>query len=327
MKAWTIKQPGSRSQLVQIEIDKPDPKAGELLVEVKAAGVNRTDIILRQNPIQQPPYPILGIEISGIVVENHSNDDRFEPGTRIAGLVNLGGFAEYAVLPADRAIILPNEISLEEGAGIPEVFLTAYQTLYWEGALQPGESVLIHAGGSGVGTAATQLAHHLSNAMIIATAGQSEKLILSKQLGADVVVNYKTEDFAAIVNNMTNGNGVDVILDFVGASYWEKNWQSAAVDGRWVLIGTLGGAEVSGFSLGKLFQKRLTLTATLLTPRSDNYKARLTQEFMSKVMPLFDSGKITPIIHTVVSFDALPEAHRMMEANENLGKIIVKIAD
>lgn len=327
MKAWTVKQPGGRDQLVQEERPVPTPGENEILIEVKAAGINRTDILTRENKGLSKPYPILGVEVSGVVKEAAASHPELKPGTRVTGLVNRGGYAEYVTMPADRAMVLPDAISFEEAAGISEVFLTAYQTLYWLGELKEKESVLIHAGGSGVGTAAIQLARQLSDAHIFTTAGKAEKLRTTKELGADVAINYKEEQFEERVLEATDGRGVDVILDFVGASYWEKNMKSAAIDARWVLIGTLGGTTVDQVSLLQLMQKRLSLKGTLLTPRSDAYKAELTQEFSEKAMPLFEDGRLKPIIHSVVPFDNLQEAHRQMEDNENTGKIILNVSD
>lgn len=327
MKAWTISKPGSRDKLIMEEREKPRPKEGELLIAVKAAGVNRTDTLTRQNTALKTPYPILGIEVSGVVVENNSTQTELKPGTRVAGLVNHGGYAEYVTMPANRAMVIPENFSMVEAAAIPEVFLTAYQTMYWEGELKEKEKILIHAGGSGVGTAAIQLARQLSDAEIFTTAGQVKKLDYAKNLGANHVINYKKEVFEAVVNERTDGSGVDVILDFVGASYWEKNLTSAAVDSRWVLIGTLGGAKVGNFSIADIMGKRISLTGTVLTPRSDTYKAKLTQEFMEHASPLFEDERLKPIIHSVVPFSEVKEAHRQMEENENIGKIIIKVTE
>lgn len=325
MKAWSIKEPGNREVLELREFAEPVAQKGELLVQVKAAGVNRTDTITRGNSALTPPYPILGVEVSGVVVANHSTDWTLEVGTRVAGLVNHGGYGEYVTMPADRAIRLPDSMTFEEGAAVPEVFLTAYQTLYLLGELENDEKVLIHAAGSGVGTAAIQLARQLSDATIFATAGSSEKLSKAKALGADVAVNYKESDFAEEIKNHTDGKGVDVILDFVGAQYWDQNLRSAAVDARWVLIGTLGGAMVENVSLIDLMKKRIALKGTLLTPRSDAYKAQLTKEFSKEALPLFNEGSLKPVIHSVIPFGNLPEAHRQMEDNENIGKIILSL--
>lgn len=326
MKAWSFRKPGSRENLQIKEIEKPVPIEGELLIEVKAAGINRTDVLTRQNTSLNEPYPVLGVEVSGVVKENRSTDPKLNAGTRVCGLVNHGGYGEYVTMPADRAMILPEELSFEEGAAIPEVFLTAYQTVYWLGELKEKEKILIHAAGSGVGTAAIQLASQLSQATIFATAGQTHKLEKAHKLGAHVLINYKEEAFDEKVSKVTENSGVDVVLDFVGASYWEKNLASCAVDARWVLIGTLGGAMVENLSLGDLMKKRIALKGTLLTPRSDEYKAKLTQEFEEIAMPLFAEERIKPVIHTIIPFEDLPEAHRIMEENENTGKIILKVA-
>lgn len=325
MKAWTLTEPGGREVLVQREFPEPMAQKGEVLIQVKAAGINRTDTLTRQNTSLSSPYPILGVEVSGVVVANHSSDWTLDVGTRVAGLVNHGGYGEYVVMPANRAIRLPDSLTFEEGAAIPEVFLTAYQTLYLLGELQEKEKVLIHAAGSGVGTAAIQLAKQLSQATIFATAGSLEKLEMAESLGADVLINYKETVFDEVISDQTGGQGVDVILDFVGASYWDMNLRSAAVDARWILIGTLGGSTVEKVLLSELMKKRIALKGTLLTPRSNAYKAELTKEFVHEALPLFRKGKLKPVVHSVIPFSELPEAHRQMENNENIGKIILSL--
>lgn len=328
MKAWTMKEPGGIEQLVMEERPIPEPSTDEILVKVEATAVNRTDIITRENTSLEEPYPILGVEVSGVVEQESPNYPQLTVGTRVAGIVNRGGYAEYAVMPAGRAIVLPDSMSAIEGAAIPEVFLTAYQTMFWLGELKPQETILVHAAGSGVGTAAIQLASRkITDAKIIATAGKQHKLEMAKALGADLTINYKEEDFDEKVLEFTDGRGADVILDFIGASYWDKNLRSAAIDGRWVMIGTLGGSEVDNFSIGSLMSKRLSLKATLLTPRSDEYKAELSQEFAKRIMPFFEEDIIQPIIHSVLTFEDLPEAHRQMAADENTGKIVIDVAD
>lgn len=261
MKAITVKQPGGREQLQITKQEKPVPKKGEILIKVKAAAINRTDIISRKRGPSYMANPILGIEVAGIVEQTGTGVD-IEIGTSVMGLVNGGGYAEFAVMPANRAMIVPNHLSFEEAAAIPEVFLTAYQTLFWLGQLQEKETVLIHAGGSGVGTAAIQLAKHLKDANIITTAGSNEKLEFCKSLGAAVCINYKKQDFDEMVLKHTNHKGVNVILDFIGASYWDKNLSSIGIDGRWVLIGILGGSVVDKIDLMSLMSKRIQLTGT-----------------------------------------------------------------
>ena len=324
MKAITVKQPGGAEQLQVVEYEKPIPKDGELLIKVKAAAVNRTDIINRQNSSGYLKNPILGIEVTGIV-EGAGADTKTPVGTRVMGLVNGGGYAEYVVMPDERTIVIPENLSFEEAAAIPEVFLTAYQTLFWIGQLRAGETVLIHAGGSGVGTAAIQLAKQLGKANVITTAGSNEKLDFCRSLGADVCINYKEQNFDEVVLEATNNQGVDLILDFVGASYWSKNLASIKVDGRWVLIGILGGAEIEKINLMDVILKRIQLTGTLLTPRTDEYKAALTTEFFSKTMELFRNNKLRPIIDHVFPFDQIQQAHEHMENNKNIGKIILKV--
>jgi putative PIG3 family NAD(P)H quinone oxidoreductase len=248
-----------------------------------------------------------------------------QTGTRVMGLVNGGGYAQYALMPADRAMKIPDNLSFEEAAAIPEVFLTAYQTLFWLGELTDQETVLIHAGGSGVGTAAIQLAKKLTKAKIITTAGSKEKLDFCYSLGADICINYKEQSFDKEILKATNNQGVDVILDFIGASYWEKNLKSIKTDGRWVLIGILGGTVVEKVNLMELLLKRVQLKGTLLTPRSDKYKKELTEEFVKKAMPLFRKNEIKAIVDHVFPFEEVQRAHEHMEANKNVGKIILQI--
>ena len=328
MKAWSIKAPGGIEQLELMKRPIPVPTEDEILIEVEATAINRTDIIMRERKDLRTPYPILGVEVSGIVVQESVKHPNLAKGTRVAGLVSQGSYAEYAVMPGDRAIVLPASMSLIEGAAISEVFLTAYQTMFWLGEIKRGETVLVHAAGSGVGTAVIQLAGpKIGGAKVIATAGSERKLALAKELGAEVVINYKKEDFAERVLEETDGRGVDLILDFVGASYWEQNLKSAAIDARWILIGTLGGSDVEEMSIFELMKKRIALHATLLTPRSDEYKAALTKEFTKVILPFFEEDIIQPIIHSVLSFEDLPEAHRQMEDNENAGKIILTVGE
>jgi len=325
MQAWTVEQAGGADQLKLIDTEQPSVSEGEILVEVSAAGINRLDINRRENHSPKDSSQVLGVEISGIVKENKSGDERFEIGTKVCGLVKDGGYAEYAVIPADRAMVLPENIGVVEAAAIPEVFLTAFQTIYWLGQLKNEETILIHAGASGVGTAAIQLAKRISNAKVIVTAGSKEKLDFCRSLGADAAINYKEEDFSSVVLNETGQQGADVILDFIGASYWQKNLESSAVDARWVLVGTLGGTEVENVSLGSLLQKRIQFLTTLLSPRSDEYKADLSKDFQRTVFPYFEKGLIKPIIHEVYDFKDLPETHKNMENNQNIGKYIVKM--
>ncbi|MBO0996754.1 NAD(P)H-quinone oxidoreductase [Bacillus sp. SD075] len=324
MKAVVVKEPGGAEQLLFKDFSKPMPGKGEILIKVKASAINRTDIISREGKSGYMANPILGIEVSGEVVETGEGAN-MQLGTRVMGLVNGGGYAQYALMPADRAIKIPDNLSFEEAAAIPEVFLTAYQTLFWLGELKDQDTVLIHAGGSGVGTAAIQLAKKLTKAKIITTAGSKGKLDFCHSLGADICINYKEQSFDEEVLKATNNQGVDVILDFIGASYWEKNLKSIKTDGRWVLIGILGGTVVEKVNLMELLLKRVQLKGTLLTPRSDEYKKELTEEFIKKAMPLFLQNEIKAIVDHVFAFEEIKRAHEHMEANKNLGKIILQV--
>lgn len=324
MKGVIVNKPGGPEQLEITDLPIPQPQAGELLIEVHAAAVNRTDIVMREGKAGYATNPILGVEVAGTVIEVNG-ESTYTVGDRVMGLVNGGGYAEYAVMPIDRAIPIPDSFSFADAAAIPEVFLTAYQTLYWIGKLQQGETVLIHAGASGVGTAAIQLAKQISKATVIVTAGSANKLDFCRDLGADVLINYKEQSFDEEVLRATNGQGADVILDFVGADYWEKNLASIKKEGRWVLIGVLGGVKVEQVNLFALMSKCVQLTGTLLTPRSDEYKAKLTQEFAANVLANFDNSSIKPIIDTIFPLEKVSDAHIHMEENRNTGKIILQV--
>ncbi|GAB2538873.1 NAD(P)H-quinone oxidoreductase [Gracilibacillus alcaliphilus] len=324
MKAVIAKQPGGAEQLVYQEMADPMLAPGDILIEVHATAVNRTDILNREGKSGYAKNPIIGVETAGIVIDTNGHR-HLKKGDRVMGLVNGGAYAEKAAMPADRAMPIPSGLTFEQAAAIPEVFLTAFQTLYWIGRLQQNEKVLIHAAASGVGTAAIQLARTLSQAEIFVTAGSARKLEFCQELGADTLMNYREEDFTETVGAATNDQGVQLILDFIGSSYWTQNLRSIAVDGRWVLIGVLGGSTVEKISLMELMAKRIQLTGTLLTPRSDNYKARLTADFMDQTYPYFKNGELRPVIDSVFPMEDVAEAHRHMEANKNIGKIILQV--
>ncbi|QKY68643.1 NAD(P)H-quinone oxidoreductase [Lentibacillus sp. CBA3610] len=322
MKGVVVKQGDTRNELELATMSQPEPAHDELLIKVHHAAVNRTDILNREGKSGYAVNPILGVEVAGEVVDTNGSE-LFAAGDSVMGLVNGGGYAEYAVMPADRAMKIPESLLFAEGAAIPEVFLTAYQTLFWIGKLQHQETVLIHAGASGVGTAAIQLAKQLCNAQVIVTAGSERKLQFCRELGADILINYKEQSFDEEILTKTDGEGVDLILDFIGADYWDKNINSIKHGGRWVLIGVLGGGELSNVNLMSIMSKYIQLTGTLLTPRSDAYKEELSQEFSRRVTKYFERGKIRPIIDRVYSIEEANEAHKYMEDNRNIGKIIL----
>lgn len=326
MKAILVKEPGGIEQLTLTEVKQPKPQEGEVLVKVKASAVNRADIVKRvgKYPNQAKENISLGLEVSGIIEEVGPNVSKYQIGDEVCGLMAEGGYAEYAILREDVIIPKPDNLSFVEAAAIPEVFMTAYQTLFWLGKLKKGEHVLIHAGGSGVGTAAIQLAKQ-AGAIVTVTAGSKEKLDFCKTLGADTLINYKTETFSDVILEETNKRGVDLILDFIGASYWDMNMKSIAVDGRLVLIGLLGGARVENFNLNHILAKRIQVTGTLLNPRSDQYKADLVYDLVESSLELFKTGELKPIVDSTYELADVGKAHDYMQASKNIGKIVLTV--
>ncbi len=326
MKAVQIKQPGGPEQLYIGDVDTPNPQSHEILVQLKATALNRADLAQREGNYPPPKgaSPILGLEMAGVVAEVGDGVTKWKKGDRVFGLIEGGGYAEYAVISENMAMAMPESFSYTDAAAIPEVFLTAFQSLFWIGRLEKGETVLIHAGASGVGTAAIQLAK-MKGATVVITAGSDEKCQACEALGADVTINYKKESFIERIKE-TCGQ-VNLILDFIGAPYWEDNLKSLAVDGRLVIISTLGGAVVPEAHLGYLMMKRLTVTATTLRSRSLEYKEALTKDFSETVLSLFESGELKPIVDSVFEFKDVQSAHVHMGQNKNTGKILLKIEE
>lgn len=326
MKAILVKEPGGIEQLELVDIKKPQPATDEVLVKVKAAAVNRADIVKRigKYPNQPKENISLGLEVSGVIEELGSADSKYKIGDEVCGLMAEGGYAEYAILREDVIIPKPKNLSFIEAAAIPEVFMTAYQTLFWLGKLNESEHVLIHAGGSGVGTAAIQLAKQ-AGARVTVTAGSKEKLDFCQTLGADTLINYKEEKFSDVILEETENKGVDLILDFIGASYWDMNMKSIGVDGRIVLIGLLGGARVENFNLNHILAKRVQVTGTLLNPRSNQYKADLVKDLIDSSLEKFKTGDLKPIVDSTYKLSEVGKAHDYMQASKNIGKIVLTV--
>ncbi|NOK58905.1 MAG: NAD(P)H-quinone oxidoreductase [Chloroflexi bacterium AL-W] len=321
MKAILITQPGGPEVLRYDEAPTPPPSDGELLVRVHATAVNRADVLQRRGGYAPPPgaSPILGLELAGEVVQPTGG---WNVGDRVMAVVTGGGYAEFATVPDEMAMRIPDDMSFEQAAAIPEVFLTAYLNMFTLGQLQQGESVLIHAAASGVGTAAIQLAA-AAGTRVFATAGSEEKLARCRELGAEVTINYKNEDFAKCVHESTNGQGVNLILDFVGAPYWQSNLAALAVGGRLMLIGFLGGSREQ-LDLGPILLKSLTVAGTTLRRTPLDQKVALTEAFSTFAMPRFASGELQPIIHAIYPLEQAADAHRAMEASENIGKLVLR---
>lgn len=313
----------------QLFIDHyPMPEIGEndLLVKVHATAINRADLLQKNGkyPVPKGASPILGLEMAGVVEQIGSNVTNWKIGDRVCGLLPGGGYAQYVSIPSELAISIPTHLSFEEAAAIPEVFLTAYLNLFELGRLKENETVLIHAGASGVGTAAIQLVREFGAKSII-TAGNEIKLNACKNLGANHVINYKDQKFEAEIEKLTDHEGVDVILDFVGASYFHQNLQSLKTNGRLILIGTMGGVKVNDVNLLPLLMKRISIIGSTLRSQTLHQKIHLTNQFTKHVLPLFISKKISPVIDSIWSWQDVNEAYSRMENNLNIGKIVLKI--
>jgi tumor protein p53-inducible protein 3 len=325
MKAILVKEPGGVEQLYLGEAPTPVPGEGELLVRVHAAGVNRPDVLQRKGKYPPPPgaSTILGLEVAGTVEELGPNSGEWRVGDAVCALLPGGGYAEYAVIPHEMAMPVPAGMPFVEAAAIPEVFLTAYQALYWLAGMKEGDHVLVHAGGSGVGTAAIQLVKAAgAHAHATASAG---KLPYLQELGAETTIDYRTEDFAQRILSVTDGHGADVIVDFIGAPDFHSNLEALALDGRIVMLATLGGVKVEEVDLRRLFAKRATIAASTLRSRRRDYHVRLTRDFRRDILPLFNDGTIKPVIDRVYDWQDVADAHGRMEANENVGKIVLKV--
>jgi tumor protein p53-inducible protein 3 len=325
MLAIVVSAPGGPETLELREVADPPLGEGQVLVQVKATALNRADLLQRRG-LYPPPKgetDILGLECSGVVAEVGPNTASVKPGQRVMALLPGGGYAEKVVIPERMAIPMPDAMSFEEAAAIPEAFLTAREALFTLGHLEPGQLVLVHAAAGGVGSAAVQLAA-VHGAHVFATAGSDDKLAHVAKLGADTRVNYKTQDFAEVVEEKTRGRGVDVVLDFIGGAYWDKHARCMATGGRCVVIGVLGGpsAEVN---LARLLMKRHQILGLVMRSRPVADKIAITQKFIRESLPLFADGRLRPVIDSVLPLADARQAHERMERNANVGKIVLRV--
>lgn len=325
MKALLVDNASGTPVMIPGTYEKPEPGPNELLVKIEATALNRADLLQKAGnyPVPEGASPILGLEMAGVVKTCGSEATQFSEGDKVMGLLPGGGYAEYCVIQEDHAMPVPDNLSFEEAAAIPEVFLTAYQGLLWIGELFDKETVLIHAGASGVGTAAIQIAKQAFNATVIVTAGSESKLDLCRSLGADVGINYKTDDFDTEIEKQYGESAVDVILDFVGAPYWHQNIKVLATDGRLVHLGLLGGTKVDELNIGAILRKRLSVRGSTLRSRSNEYKAILTSEFTDQIYGYFEEKAIRPVIDSIYEWEEAEEAHQRMKHNKNAGKIVL----
>jgi NADPH2:quinone reductase len=325
MKAIAITKPGGPDVLQPVEIDTPAPGANEILIRVDAAGVNRPDTIQRMGFYAPPPGSpdTPGLEVAGAVVAIGEGVTKWQIGDHVCALVGGGGYAQYCLAHETHALPQPYGFNAIEAAGLPETFFTVWTNVFERGALKSGETFLVHGGSSGIGTTAIQLAKHFG-ARVFATAGSDDKCQACLDLGADAAINYKNQDFVAEVKTLTDGAGVDVILDMVGGDYIQRNIDAAARDGRIVSIAFLNGSTAE-VNFMHLMLKRLTMTGSTLRPRSIEEKAAIADALQEKVWPLLNEGRVKPLIDATFPLEDAAKAHELMEKSSHIGKIILTL--
>lgn len=327
MKAVLLHGFGGRDVLQTGEIETPSATQGQVLIKVMATSVNRADIVQRQGKYPPPKgdSEILGLEVAGVIEDIGPGVSGWRRGDRVMSLVGGGGYAEYAVAYANHLISIPECMTFEQAACVCETYITAYLNVFMIGGLKDHESVLLHGGGGGVNSAAIQLCKTLTpEAKVIVTASPP-KIERVKQLGADLVIDYKGQDFAEEVKAYTDNNGVELILDHIGAKYLAPNMAALAIKGRLVVIGVMGGAKAE-LNIGLMMVKRLQLIGSVLRARPVEEKARVTAEFTKMVLPKLADRTLVPLIHATLWLDDVGKAHEMMEASEHFGKIVLRVA-
>jgi putative PIG3 family NAD(P)H quinone oxidoreductase len=325
MAAIEISHPGDPDVLVPTQRPTPQPGPGEVLIEVHAAGVNRPDIVQRQGNYPPPPgaSDLPGLEVAGHVVAVGTEVKGWSVGDPVCALLAGGGYAEFAAVPAEQCLPIPTGLGMVEAASLPETLFTCWANLVDGGQLKAGETVLIHGGSSGIGTTGIQLAKALG-ARVFATAGSAEKCAACLELGADLAINYKEEDFVAAVKAATGKRGVDVVLDMVGGDYVRRDIDALATGGRHVSIATLGGADAT-IPIFRVMQKRLILTGSTLRPRSPAEKGVIAAALLKEAWPMIAAGKIKPHIHATFPLARAADAHRMLEEGQHIGKIVLTV--
>jgi NADPH:quinone reductase len=322
MKAIHFETPGGPDVLRLVDRPAPTPAQGEVLIRVEAAGVNRPDILQRRGGYAPPPgaSDVLGLEVAGTVVEVGSDETRWRPGDTVCALVAGGGYAEYCAAPSAQCLPIPSGLRVEAAAAIPETYFTVWTNLFQLAKLTGDETVLIHGGSSGIGTTAIQLARAFG-ATVLATAGSDDKCAACERLGAQAI-NYRTADFVERVGGLTSGNGVNVVLDIVGGDYLQRNIDCLAKYGRLVQIGLLGSARAQ-INLAPVMSKRLIITGSLLRPRSVEEKGAIARELEARVWPLLAIRHVAPIVDRTLPLASAAEAHRLLEAGDIIGKIVL----
>jgi NADPH2:quinone reductase len=325
MTVIAISKPGGPEVLKPETRPVPTPGAGEILIKVATAGVNRPDVAQRSGSYPPPPgaSDLPGLEVAGEVVAAGSGVTKHKVGDKVMSLVAGGGYAEYCIAPDAHAIAVPDSLTMTEAGAMPETLMTVWHNVFERGGLKAGETLLIHGGSSGIGTMAIQLAKNFG-ARVIVTVGSTDKAHACLKLGADHAINYRTEDFVAATRELTGGTGVNLILDMVGGDYIEKNYDAAALDGRIVQIAFLGGPKAT-VNFTKLMTKRLTHTGSTLRPRSIADKAAMVSAIEARVLPLIRAGKVKPLMDSTFPMREAAEAHRRMETSQHVGKIVLTV--
>jgi len=320
-----ITTPGKPEVLKPARRPMPVPAKGEVLIEVHAAGVNRPDVLQRMGRYPVPPgaSDLPGLEVAGVIAAVAADVTRWKVGDRVCALTNGGGYARYCVAPAGSVLPLPAGLSMIEAAAVPETFFTVWSNVFDRGQLAAGESFMVQGGSSGIGTTAIQIAAARGHA-VFATAGSDEKCAACEKIGATRAINYRTEDFEAVVKEATGGRGVDVILDMVGGDYVGKELKSLADDGRLVFIAFLGGMKAT-VDLNELMRRRLTMTGSTLRPRDNAFKAAVAASLEREVWPLIAAGKVKPVIHATFPLARAADAHALMETSAHIGKIVLEV--
>ena len=326
MRYITVRAPGAADVLELASGPVPVPRPHEVLIRVESAGVNRPDVVQREGRYPPPPdaSPIIGLEVAGEVVAAGTDVLHVRPGDRVTALTNGGGYAEYCVAPAAQCLPWPTGFDAVRAAALPETYFTVWANLFMHGRLTRGESVLVHGGTSGIGVTAIQLAREFG-ARVYATAGSDEKCAACLALGADGAINYRTADFAERIAELTGGAGVDVVIDIVGAPYFEQNLRCLAMDGRLVQVATMLGAKVERFDLVKLMQRRLVITGSTMRPRTTAQKGAIAQALKERVWPVLNAGRCGPQVYATFPLAEAAAAHRLMESSAHVGKIMLRV--
>ena len=325
MTAMQIARPGGPEVLQPISRPVPQPRAGEVLIEVAAAGVNRPDCLQRAGHYNPPPgaSDLPGLEVAGTVVRTASDVTQWKVGDRVCALAPGGGYAQYCLTPAGQCLPIPAGLDMVEAASLPETFFTVWINVFERARLRPGETLLVQGGSSGIGVTAIQLASALGH-RVFATAGSAEKCAACERLGAERAINYRTGDFVEAVRQSTGGKGVDVILDMVGGDYVPRELKALADDGRLSLIAFLGGTKTT-LDLTDILMRRLTITGSTLRPRTIEYKIRIAHSLRERVWPLIEAGRIKPVIYRTFPLEQAAQAHALMESSVHMGKIVLEV--